>query len=178
MVVFRNHIKKEEEVKKIRLLFVGAIAVIMVLVYLGIAAAGDLVEVVSDKEVYSTTDPIVVMAKFTNFDNISQLIKPPAPGGLDVRVYIRAEPIITIVGGLITFSPQPVVYSGTMNLANPATSGVVEASSSVIATYLKIPAGKLKPGIYVVDVVFNISSATNPPQVVFKARPNKLIRVK
>ena len=150
------------------------LAVGMVFAQPGLAMAthfdGDVVDVITDKQTYNRSEPIRVMAKYTNVGNESQLLALPSPGGLDVRVIVRR------VGAV---SGEPNAFYGSLTLVNQNfNAGAVEEHSSVMIAQTTIPAYTLPADLYEVDLIFNLSAATNPPTLILSARPWIVIQVK
>lgn len=110
---------------------------------------GDLVEVTTDKVTYLASEPILVMAKYSNFGNEGQNLTPLSPGGLEAFVSIYP------VGG----------YTPTINhlpLENNVSSGFVYAwPHSVVTVRQKtIAPYTLKLGTYIIFLTFRIKSST------------------
>lgn len=153
--------------KKFTLFVVIAIALITTIGYTSLAMAGinGLVEVVTDKDVYSPTEPIHVMAKFTNSGTEGAALIYPPPGGL----WAYASVIEAKANGKLK-------YNGAMRKTYLTSStGCVNGFSSAMPLYLKIPALNLAPGAYSVIIVFQVNSTTD---VLFNAQSEKVIIVK
>ena len=143
------------------------LAVGMVFAQPGVAMAshydGDVTEVITDKETYYRSEPIRVMAKYTNQWGTAQGFF-----SLDVRVAVRR------VGAL---EGEPNAFYGPLTQVNPNfNSGVVEAHSAVILAQTTIPAYRLQAGLYEVDLVFQNCAVGCTEGL--RARPWKVIQVK
>ncbi len=126
---------------------------------------GDLVEVVTDKPTYWTTESIRVMAKFSNVRNADLFLGYPGmPTVLDVQLYVIPIP-----------ANGSFAYSGSLPQLNPTSSGgVVAYHSGVVAAMGTIPAGRLARGLYEVDLLFKIKSGST---ILFQAHPLTVIQV-
>lgn len=129
---------------------------------------GDSVEVTTDKAIYAKSQPVVVLLKYTNVGNESQLLDL-GPGTFDARVYVNDA----------SKEGDQHIFSGTMGQINKSLhAGLVEAHSSKTIAGIRIPANTLPAGYHEIFVIFNLSSATTTPTPLLQARPSTVIEVR
>ncbi len=128
-----------------------------------LAATGQAWDVVTDKETYYRSEPIRVMAKFTNGSDTSRGFFPWT--GFSVRVVLLR----------LKSDGNFDLYYGPYNLTqvNPNyNASVVKENSSCVLAQTSIPAYALQSGLYDVELLINDGASGTI------ARPWKVIQVK
>jgi hypothetical protein len=129
---------------------------------------GDAFEVVTDKQTYLSSEPIVVTCRFTNIGEVQGL--KVSTRGLALRV-----------SGEIYPRGTQVLYAFAMKSVFGPNGGIVSGHSTIVAAYGTIPANTLKPGVYKVDLIVGTPIVVDPSTGLRYGRsfrPSTVIQVK
>ena len=117
---------------------------------------GDVIAVSTSKPTYSVTEPIWVMATYTNVGNESQLLLGSESGGVK-----RITDVGLCVVPLGASKETPCMSTGSQVVrsfrVDPGSrNGSVGPHAALVVAVQKIPAGVLRSGIYTAELVFRI----------------------